>query len=354
MILMRFFHRSFQSFHPRIAGIATVVAYYWFQATTKPTTPTTTTTPPNNEDTDSLISTSTNNMTMTILPNLWSTPSVSEVPWKNIYRSGNKYARITSFLGFCALIQAYFWTGRFSLWWEDTFFYLANFFPITIGMHRSLCVLFGHLTWIILGGSVLRLIPRPQNFFENTWYTQHYRHPISMDDGTGTPSTNHRNELKEEDGGAPQWVWWTIGGYFVSSWLFNIADVINQWVLPIPILEQAQESVVSQLINPESNDWWASFVGYIAPCITAPWWEEVLYRGFLLPTLVLQMKYKWAVLWSGIIFSVHHLSPTGCIPLTILGWTWSLLYVKSGNLLTTIIIHAMWNSRIFLGSWLGL
>ena len=154
--------------------------------------------------------------------------------------------------------------------------------------------------------------------------------------------------------GSPQWVWWTIGGYFVSSWFFNIADFVNQWILPVPILEQAKESVVSQLINPEMNDWWASLVGYIAPCITAPWWEEVLYRGFLLPSLILQVRYKWAILWSGIIFSIHHLSPTACIPLAVLGWTWSILYAKSGNLLTTILIHAMWNSRIFLGSWLGL
>lgn len=240
----------------------------------------------------------------------------------------SKYSRFTSFLALCALVQAYFWTGRLSIWWEDTFYVLANYFPITVAMHRALCVLFGHLSWIVMGGSILRLIPRPQSFFDKTWYSQNF---------------------KEK-----QWVWWTIGGYFVSSWFFNIADFLNQWILPTPILEQAQESVVSQLINPEFNDRAASIVGYIAPCITAPWWEEVLYRGFLLPALVLQMKYKWAVIWSGIIFSVHHMSPTGFIPLAFLGWTWSILYAKSGNLLTTILVHAMWNSRVFLGSWLGL
>ena len=322
------------------------MAVYYLLRTTMTTTTTMATTTGNNQDSTSTSLSSIN--TQTVLPKLWSTPSLFEAPWKNIYRS--KYSRITSFLGLCALIQAYFWTGRLSLWWEDTFFYLANFYPITVAMHRSLRVLFGHLSWIVLGGSVLRLIPRPQSFFDNTWYTLRYSHGPT----TTKQDTHNDNNDDKEDGGAPQWVWWTIGGYFVSSWLFNIADVVNQWVLPVAILEQAQDSVVSQLINPENNDWWASLVGYIAPCITAPWWEEVLYRGFLLPALVLQMKYKWAVLWSGIIFSVHHLSPTAFIPLTILGWTWSLLYVKSGNLLTTVLIHAMWNSRIFLGSWLGL
>jgi membrane protease YdiL (CAAX protease family) len=262
----------------------------------------------------------------TTVPSLLSTPRLKDTPWKNIYQS--KYSRVTSFLAMCALVQAYFWTGRFSIWWEDTFYVLANYFPITLAMHRALCVLFGHLSWIFLGGTILRVLPRPQKFFKQTWYSQNFK--------------------------STQWVWWTIGGYFVSSWLFNIADFLNQWVLPISILEQAQESVVSQLINPEFNDWAASIVGYIAPCITAPWWEEVLYRGFLLPALVLQMKYKWAILWSGIIFSIHHMSPTACIPLAVLGWTWSILYAKSGNLLTTILVHAMWNSRIFLGSWLGL
>ena len=331
-----------------------MAVYSLLQTATRTTGTTTRTTTSSNSSSDN------NNVRSPTLPKLWSTPSLFETPWKNIYQS--KYSRITSFLGLCALIQAYFWTGRFSLWWEDTFFYLANFYPITVAMHRSLCVLFGHLSWIVLGGSVLRLVPRPQSFFENTWYSLQFSHRSTTTSRTSSSSDTDQDSsmssLEEEkshgNGGAPQWVWWTIGGYFVSSWLFNIADVVNQWVLPAAILEQAQDSVVSQLINPESNDWWASLVGYIAPCITAPWWEEVLYRGFLLPALVLQMKYKWAVLWSGIIFAVHHLSPTACIPLTVLGWTWSLLYVKSGNLLTTILIHAMWNSRIFLGSWLGL
>ena len=124
--------------------------------------------------------------------------------------------------------------------------------------------------------------------------------------------------------------------------------------LPAAIFETQPEGVVSQLINPENNDVAASLVGYIAPCISAPWWEEVLYRGFVLPALCIHMGYWPAVYVSGIIFSAHHMSWTGGIPLAFLGWTWAALYAKCGNLLVTILIHAMWNSRVFLGSWLGL
>jgi membrane protease YdiL (CAAX protease family) len=141
----------------------------------------------------------------------------------------------------------------------------------------------------------------------------------------------------------------------------------------------ASSSVVSQLINPEGQDWLASFVGFIAPCITAPWFEEVLYRGFLLPALTtwipvllpdtsfdasqsertdnngslkLQWTYYWSIFWSGVLFSMHHVSLTSFIPLCVLGWTWAVIYAKSQNLWTTVVIHAMWNSRIFLASWL--
>lgn len=69
---------------------------------------------------------------------------------------------------------------------------------------------------------------------------------------------------------------WVVGGYFVSSALFNMADLANQFLCPLP---PDTESVVVKIINPENNDVAAMAVGSIAPCISAPWWEEVLYRG---------------------------------------------------------------------------
>ena len=42
------------------------------------------------------------------------------------------------------------------------------------------------------------------------------------------------------------------------------------------------------------------------------------------------------------------------LPLTALGFTWALVYIKSRNLLVTVMIHGMWNSRVFIGSLLGL
>ena len=62
--------------------------------------------------------------------------------------------------------------------------------------------------------------------------------------------------------------------------------------------------IAAKMINPEDNNVLAMAVGSIAPCVTAPWWEEVLYRGFLLPALTLYLPIQYALPASAILFAV--------------------------------------------------
>jgi len=39
------------------------------------------------------------------------------------------------------------------------------------------------------------------------------------------------------------WLWWVVGGYFASCWVFNCADLLNQFILPDDIFTEAAESV---------------------------------------------------------------------------------------------------------------
>ena len=57
-------------------------------------------------------------------------------------------------------------------------------------------------------------------------------------------------------------------------------------------------------------------VGAVGPCISAPIFEEVLYRGFLLPALSVGMKLPMAIPVSSVLFAVHHLNLGGIIPLS--------------------------------------
>ena len=309
--------------------------------------------------------TTTTSITASYLPDLWTAPHPKNMPWKSVWKSS--YSRFSSLLSLVALTRAYFFTGRFSLFWEDKLYEMAIHLKwMTVPMHRSLSVLLGHLSWIAMGGLILRLIPRPQPFFQepvSQWFTSNYRgnknQVASTEMATSAEEKMTPEQLLEyssQQSRHPQWVWWAVGGYFVSSWFFNIADFFNSYIFPLSVLEQAEEnSIVAKLVNPEGSDILASIVGYIAPCLTAPWWEEILYRGFLLPALVLQFgTYPLALFVSGVLFSIHHQSELAFLPLCVLGWTWAVVYTKSKNLWTTILIHCMWNSRIFLGSWFGL
>eukprot|EP00543_Licmophora_paradoxa_P015985 CAMPEP_0202462342 /NCGR_PEP_ID=MMETSP1360-20130828/53599_1 /ASSEMBLY_ACC=CAM_ASM_000848 /TAXON_ID=515479 /ORGANISM="Licmophora paradoxa, Strain CCMP2313" /LENGTH=289 /DNA_ID=CAMNT_0049084775 /DNA_START=452 /DNA_END=1321 /DNA_ORIENTATION=+ len=280
------------------------------------------------------------------IPSLWRPPTKNEAPWK--FPKKRPTTRIpgpksTGIFTLFSLVQGYFWTGRFSLFWEDTLYSMAGVgFPMTIAMHRSLVVLLGHLTWVAAGGLILGTLPRPQPVFGGGFET----------DDNGVKKQQKYKWFSSQWN--TYWIWWTLGGYFVTSWAFNFADFLNQFMLPHDLLIAPAEGVVSQLVNPEYNDWLASIVGALAPCCTAPWWEEIIYRGFMLPALCLHMPYWLAVWLSGVVFSVHHNSTTGAIPLLILGWLWAAIYTKSRNLIVTILIHMMWNSRVFLSNWFGL
>eukprot|EP00922_Rhytidocystis_sp_ex-Travisia-forbesii_P029479 GHVS01043108.1.p1 GENE.GHVS01043108.1~~GHVS01043108.1.p1 ORF type:complete len:712 (+),score=135.40 GHVS01043108.1:43-2178(+) len=198
-----------------------------------------------------------------------------------------------------------------------------------------------------------------------------------------------------------QWVWWSVCGYFLSSLLFVLAEFASAVGVPLvqillkhafeiwtgrkgllgtkqggPGGEEQQhrehggggtetsppppppppsDSIVNQMLNPENNDTLALLVGALAPCVSAPLWEELLYRGFTLPVLSHFLPcMRTAVPLSAVLFSAHHMNMQSFIPLCILGYLWALLYVHSNNLFVTVVVHSMWNSRVFLGTLWGL
>ena len=74
------------------------------------------------------------------------------------------------------------------------------------------------------------------------------------------------------------WVWWVIGGYTVSVLLFRLSDWINGVIIPCDWFELGNGHIVSQMVAPEGNDVIALILGAIAPCLSAPLWEEIFYR----------------------------------------------------------------------------
>ena len=61
-----------------------------------------------------------------------------------------------------------------------------------------------------------------------------------------------------------------------------------------------------------------------------------------------------ALLTQGVLFGAQHLQIGLLLPLAVTGYVWGVLYINSANLLVPMLIHALWNARIFIGSYLGL
>ncbi|GMI48304.1 hypothetical protein TrCOL_g10488 [Triparma columacea] len=221
------------------------------------------------------------------------------------------------------LLLAYFSSSVYSPLFSS-FFKSLDLSPRMIEAGQVLC---SHLCWVGVGCKILS--SQLPDFFSPSggWYNFSVR------------SVN--------------WFKSVLYGYMISCFVFNVVDSLNAVLLPASLFSP-EPGLVGRLVSGSTKgDWVAKAIGAIAPCLSAPWWEEVLYRGFLFPSLTLLLRPLPSLLLSSLIFSSHHLSLTSFFPLFALGAVWGLIYKETGNLWVVVAIHGLWNSRVFIGGWAG-
>jgi membrane protease YdiL (CAAX protease family) len=139
------------------------------------------------------------------------------------------------------------------------------------------------------------------------------------------------------------WILWGVGGYFVSLPLVIVVSLVNQK------LWQGQGG--SNPILPlalEGQDTIALIVFFTTACIAAPMFEEVFFRGFLLPSLTRYLPVWGAVVVSALLFAIAHLSISEVLPLATLGIVLGIVYTRSRNLLSSMLLHGLWNAGTLL------
>jgi len=82
--------------------------------------------------------------------------------------------------------------------------------------------------------------------------------------------------------------------------------------------------------------------------VLAPILEESLFRGFLLTSLTRYMPNSGAVVISSLVFALAHFTPKDAPQLFALGLVLGTLYTRTRNLLTPVMVHALWNSGVLL------
>ncbi len=203
--------------------------------------------------------------------------------------------------------------------------------PFTPAALHAFQVLGSHTAWVLLAGHVLGSRLKP--FFRaGCWFT------ISWQGG---------------------WLAWAVGGYIASVSGYAAVDRLLDVLLPAALPatgavgEADLDSIVSAIASPgQRGGLFSLLVGCVAPCVTAPIFEEVLYRGFVLPALLRFVPLGIALPLHALLFGAHHRSLATLLPLSTLGLLWAALYVGSRNLLVPMLVHALWNCRVFaLAYW---
>ena len=139
------------------------------------------------------------------------------------------------------------------------------------------------------------------------------------------------------------WFWWGLGGYFAALPLVVVVSLVNQkiWqgrggsnpILPIAL---------------EGKNSFALAIFFVTAAIAAPFFEEILFRGFLLPSLTRYFPVWSAIVLSSFLFAIAHLSLSEVLPLMTLGMVLGFVYSRSRNLLSSMLLHSLWNSGTLL------
>ena len=87
---------------------------------------------------------------------------------------------------------------------------------------------------------------------------------------------------------------------------------------------------------------------FFTMAVVAPCFEELMFRGTLLPWLQSRLGASWAIPLSALAFAAIHLQPLALPTLFTLGAVLGLAARRTGGLLTPIAVHAAWNGSVFL------
>lgn len=78
--------------------------------------------------------------------------------------------------------------------------------------------------------------------------------------------------------------------------------------------------------------------------IVAPCFEELLFRGMLLPVAAKGLGLGRGIMLVSLLFAAIHLHLPSLLPLFIVGVAFSLAYLYSGNLLVSVVMHGLFNA----------
>ncbi|XP_028774861.1 uncharacterized protein LOC114731771 [Neltuma alba] len=152
----------------------------------------------------------------------------------------------------------------------------------------------------------------------------------------------------------PDWFRFNLKGKWqldviLGCFMFPLVNRLSQFNLDLlPLLPSTPVTLSSVEQSIMARDPVAMGLYAIVVSICAPVWEEIVFRGFLLPSLTKYMPVWCAILVSSVAFALAHFNLQRMLPLIFLGMVMGVIFTRSRNLLPSMLLHSLWNSFVFL------
>ena len=138
----------------------------------------------------------------------------------------------------------------------------------------------------------------------------------------------------------------------IKGWLTIVPFVLLISLIMNSLIENQNGSNPLLEIVLNNNNYLSFILLFITTSLLAPVFEEIIFRGVLLPTLSREFGIILGIIISAFIFAIAHLSLGEMPPLFILGIGLGITRIASGSLLSSVIMHSLWNGLTFLNLFL--
>tara|TARA_Y100001968_G_C19428430_1_gene755701 strand:- start:877 stop:2235 length:1359 start_codon:yes stop_codon:yes gene_type:complete len=133
----------------------------------------------------------------------------------------------------------------------------------------------------------------------------------------------------------------------LQGWLIVLPIVLLvSWAVNALVGDQGGSNPLLELVLGSKN-LFALFLLLLTTVVIAPLFEELVFRGALIPVLVKDFGRIGAVCISALVFALAHLSIGELLPLLVLGLGLGFLRLSSGRLFPCVLMHALWNGVTF-------
>lgn len=152
-------------------------------------------------------------------------------------------------------------------------------------------------------------------------------------------------------GGWLQWKWQpahtALGSALINLLMVLPVVTASSWAIDRIWVDPGGSNPLLELVLTSADPLALACFAFTA-LVVAPLFEEVLFRGVLLPVAGQRIGGAGAVLLSASVFAIAHLSLAELAPLFVLGLGLGWLRWRSGRLGSAVLMHALWNGLTFM------